>query len=486
LSLPIPLPSITEAKDLLEYLRNKWFLRNWKKAVQAQIRARAHPYTYEFLKRIYGKYPGLSVDGVDFPVAMIRAPESQWENPESALVRPLAAEVRDYDELALMGGRHLDRLKRLSRTTVLEKDGTKHPPIKLYEGHGYRMLSLEADKQVQLECCPAWYTDQIRTCDSLQWELLTAIGSMVGSTANASRRAQTHLSDKSAGKLFRSLPLRTEAHAKSANGPVVNGHGRSANIGVCTLVVFNDGRGYSALIRERSERVAVYREALDGVPSFMFGSEVGDVTNEYSIMHNVYREYMEELFDMSELENPKGPVAFDWFYGRYPELQYLMKLLRDKNEAELLFTGVAIDLFNLRPDILMLMLIRTPQWWKIHEKDNPRNRLMPLKFNYEFKTQRELSAERRDIIVRIELNEKLEPKIARLPTDIKLSDRSIWVPTGAAAFYRGLEVARRRLAKPTLADKMAVSTDRNIDTIVGEISRAVEVGRMKAQTHRAS
>jgi len=371
----------------------------------------------------------LTVNGVTFPTVVIRAPESQWNSPESVLTQPPGTEMHDYDSLKTMGTKYLESLERLSRIIVREEDGREHRLLRLYDGAGYRMLAMKASGTLQLECCRGWYYDQISTCDSLRWELLTAIGRMT--------------SDEKEKLLLQRFPLRAEAH-DIASDPIVDGRGRCANIGISTLIVFNDGDGYSTFVRERSKQVAVYRDDLHVIPSFMFEPEAGDVKNEYSVRHNVFREYLEELFNKRELESPPATATFDWFYDGYPDLQFLFRLLDNRDEAELLFTGLAVDLFCLRPEILTLLLIRSPDWWESHKKGNRGRQLSRIEVNYEFKTQRELSPERRDIIVKVKLNSFLRPQTTEVWSSY-LADRSRWVPPGAAAFYLGLEVARKKL-----------------------------------------
>ena len=65
------------------------------------------------------------------------------------------------------------------------------------------------------------------------------------------------------------------------------------------------------------------------------------------MIHNVLREFGEELFDIEELERDRGYVAFDWFY-EVPPVKELRDLLAT-GEAQLLLTGVAVNLLNLRP-----------------------------------------------------------------------------------------------------------------------------------------
>jgi len=244
--------------------------------------------------------------------------------------------------------------------------------------------------------------------------------------------------------LQQNLELRVIAHSKADGDPVLNGKGRSAAVGVSCLIIFPTEKGWATIIRERSPNVAVYRDALHVIPSFMFAAEVGDLEQEYSVRHNVFREYLEEVFNKRQVEQPPPAATFDWFYCKFPDLHYLVDLL-ESGDAELLLIGLAVDAFTLRTEILTLLIIKSLDWWKNHSHGNQIRHLSHMNINDEFKSQQELWKEQRDIIVRIDLDEEFKPIIQKLPTGVKLDDPAFWVPPGAAAFYHGLHIARKRI-----------------------------------------
>jgi hypothetical protein len=427
LSVPFIPTTIGEVESYYHRTKDWLTKKSWKKALEAQDAAKHNPKTYGLLGKIYGG-PLLVRNGNAFPAVVYPAPKQQWDKPESVL-GPLQSPPDDFGELAKEGEGHFKQLRGFS--DLLERNKLR-PFLSSEEGTKYRMLRLEHGDTLRLECCIGTYFDMLKTCDSLQWELLTRLG----------LNPDSILGGRTPTDSLKQLKLRSLAHKKADNEPIVNGRGRVADIGISVLTVFKTQEGWATFVRERSESVAVYRSALHVIPSFMFGAEIGEIEKEYSIRHNVFREYLEEIFGKRELEHPRPVATFDDFY-KDPDLRYLRTLLEgESKEAELLLTGVAVDLFNLRPEILVLLLIKSADWWQIHSSGDAARQLSKITVNYEFKGFQETQPDRR-FIIRLELDEGLQP-LAR-SKDKRIDDPASWVPGGAAAFSLGLEVARERL-----------------------------------------
>ncbi len=174
--------------------------------------------------------------------------------------------------------------------------------------------------------------------------------------------------------------LRKTLHDK-VNDPVIDGSGRSAAIGISTLVAFNDGNKMVLWLKRRSKKgVAVSPGLISVLPSGIFQPVTDFLGKEFSIRHNICREYLEELFDRPEVREPGTEIGPDFFYND-PCLQHLFTLL-GMEKAELLFSGIAIDLLTLRPEICSLLVIKTPGWFSYHSSaPDPKER---FKFNLEF------------------------------------------------------------------------------------------------------
>lgn len=85
-------------------------------------------------------------------------------------------------------------------------------------------------------------------------------------------------------------------------------------LSISTLIVFNDSKTYRALLRTRSGKTAVHSDLYHVVPSFIFQPVSGYLKEEYSIRHNIFREYLEEVFSVPEAEHASGELTYDYFY----------------------------------------------------------------------------------------------------------------------------------------------------------------------------
>jgi hypothetical protein len=166
---------------------------------------------------------------------------------------------------------------------------------------------------------------------------------------------------------------------------LLNGGGVSAAIGGATLVVFMRAGVPHMICPKRSSAVADQPGKYHVVPSFIFqpaSAEQGEAgaSIERRVDHNVFREYLEELFSVSEA-HLRAPSAV---YG-HPNMRYLQTLLGE-GRAHLLVTGAAFNLMNHRPEICTLLLIRDDDWFAAQSDESTAatRGLAPLKFNAEF------------------------------------------------------------------------------------------------------
>ncbi len=155
--------------------------------------------------------------------------------------------------------------------------------------------------------------------------------------------------------------------------PVADGRHRSAAIGVSTLTVVRvrrrDFDGYKMFLSPRSMTVATQRRRYHVIPSGMFqpftfiADESPDVLrSQFSVYATVVREFVEELYGVEELETGDGRVDHTAIYRRR-EAQLLDDMLKT-GEAKLLYTGVAVNLLALRPEICTLLIIDDPGWYE--------------------------------------------------------------------------------------------------------------------------
>jgi len=168
----------------------------------------------------------------------------------------------------------------------------------------------------------------------------------------------------------------------------------------------------------------------------MLAPEHDAYDEEFSIRHNIRREFAEELF---RLEAPKADEPI-WFEQTAP-VRDLDRMLA-AGEAELWVTGVVVNVLTLRPEICALLLIADERWYS--RSVDPASGAR-LRVNAEFATPEELS--------RVPADQPGPGKNVRFSpemSDDELLARSFMspnnsVPVGAAAFWLGIDVLRWRI-----------------------------------------
>ena len=238
-------------------------------------------------------------------------------------------------------------------------------------------------------------------------------------------------------ELLEQLPLRRELHSKVEN-PAIDGSGRSAGISVSVLTAyFHQGR-WNLLIRRRSTKgVAVASGLLHVIPSFMLAPEHGHRADEFSVLHNIRREFAEELF----AQRPPRDSEYLWF-ARSRAVQDLDRML-DSGEAELAITGVVTPTFSLRPEVCALLLIRDENWyqrWATHIRE-------PLRVNEEFATiddfkSGEHAARAKGFVPNIAFDSSASDDQLLRTSGMTPDDCAA---VGAASFWLGVDELRRRL-----------------------------------------
>lgn len=349
--------------------------------------------------------------GLNYPIVLFPAPKSQRYKLESAL-GPLNIELQEVicGEFEQLGQEYLKRLLKSAK-----------PP---WDDPTYRMVSFNSNDQITFSCALGGYFNMLKTCDILEFELLTEFGKQYPPFPN-----EYH-------DFINKLKLRRYLH--SMGDPMFEPLGRSVAISISTLIIYAENDTYKALIRERSGKVAVYQHLLHIIPSFMFQPVVRCYDDEYSVRHNIYREYLEEIFGRRDLDRPTGELRHDFFYDD-PNLRYLEEL-ESKGKARFFFTGISMNLMSLRPEIHTLLLISDPEWISNQgcgRKVNGRQ-LDVIKVNWEFKHGDELRGARFEKIASVDLTADL------LVPDALFKPEN-FVPVGAAGMKLGIDVAREEL-----------------------------------------
>ncbi len=348
--IPIPV-SLKEFWDVFLDLAKKWRQRHAEGKFRHAKLGRQSPLLADVLSELYPTFERPWADR-RYPVILFRVPESQITKPESIL-GSLADEVVVPDRsLRQAGDEYLDDLRTVGHS-LITNNGT------------YVLKAMNANEIVNLDCAHGTYFDALATCDLLEWELLSTLGKTKA---------------RSVASVVNQLKWRSYVHYLS-HEPTTCPIGRSAAIAVSTTILFRRTNDYAVLVQRRSDKgVAVHGDFLHVAPSFMFQPVVGEWTKEYSVVHNIYREYLEELFSVKEASVAPSVMAVDYFYGN-PNLKFLRSLI-DAGDAVLLLTGLAVNLLNLRPEICTLLHISSPKWYEKHSRGI--DGLSRLQLNEEF------------------------------------------------------------------------------------------------------
>lgn len=226
------------------------------------------------------------------------------------------------------------------------------------------------------------------------------------------------------------LPLRSRVHEREGN-PLSSARHRATGIGIAAPLCFYrpHNNTLATIIEKRSDRVGTYQRALHVIPAGMLGwrfidrkaphTRTDDPSYGYEkgdVELGMLVEYVEELFGR-DLE---APETSDRLQTRSHErIQTLMNTC----QAEIIPTGVCIDLLNLRPEICAVILVCDPRWW---QEEYPQ-----VKLNWE-SLDHDKPNRQHNIVSLAPTNEL--PDILR---------PEITLPSGAGAFWYASDVAQR-------------------------------------------
>ena len=237
-------------------------------------------------------------------------------------------------------------------------------------------------------------------------------------------------------------PLRDAIEAKE--NPFESGLHRAAGVGIAALitVVEREASGahvLNALVGMRSRSVGTYPETWhvapagmfnwrfggrhpNGSDSFPFGSyDSGD------ILRSVLTEYAEEAHNLNDLEDNTNRAFLED-----------VAVIRDLRQvAQIEFTGIAIDLANMRPEICVLIYVSDEAW---HDRQD-------FSLNYEYAPHSRpvghdrLPGEKRKL-TSITVSRNGQP----LDDALEILTPEQTVASGAAAFWLGVDRAREIFA----------------------------------------
>jgi transcriptional regulator with XRE-family HTH domain len=310
----------------------------------------------------------------------------------------------------------------------------------------YRLTGVQRDHcgNLILKAAPGRFRDSVITELWLERELLLALGKRPAPLTKSEIPA--FLEGLSArGRLLRLLREKGRKFRDLLHGTEF----RSAAIAASVFTVFKhpDGR-WCTPIRLRSEtKVASHSLCFHVVPSGMHQPSINDLRWQWDLHDFLYRELLKELFN--ESWDNKNSVG----YRTRPPIRFLRKLI-DEKRATLFVVGYGYGVFSLRPEILMLLRIDSPDWFRVHyERDVRGYERFGLEsyepaFNEEF-----LPGEYPRYITLGNDRGWLDPKSLEEEFVLGLVNNGItpvdgpfhaahWNAAGAAAFWLGLQVLR--------------------------------------------
>jgi transcriptional regulator with XRE-family HTH domain len=329
-------------------------------------RALDGPGVYQLLEEKYPAYPLLRLFGDEakpLPVWAELAPAEQWADVEAPLgqldlSRPVP-DVRTWrywepcDPRGEVEFKH--HLENWSRQ-LQEMRAGRRAHLDTWNQLTYDLQAMTRDEQgrLRLNCKLGTYFHSLSTSECLDPELLGAYAAWP---------------DSEPDPVWPRLERRAWLHERVPD-PVADGRFRSAAIGVSTLVIVRARNrtfdGYKMFLSPRSVTVATQRRRYHVVPSGMFQpfvpGESGDLLrSQFSVTETVMREFVEELYGVEELETGDGRVDPQAIYHRR-EARLLSDML-GAGDALLLYSGVAVNLLALRPEICTVLIIDDPRWY---------------------------------------------------------------------------------------------------------------------------
>jgi hypothetical protein len=206
------------------------------------------------------------------------------------------------------------------------------------------LTKIQAEPDLAMSVNTATYGQIMRTSDSLVNEF-----ALFASHAHRSafKRKPKPLAFREKD-LLKVLPWRRQVHSwESADDLLIAPRHRAAGVGVSLSLIDGQDKRTSVFVARRSSNVGTYPDVMHVVPSGMMNVH-GDLRHDRDDLAALPRlammsEFLEECLDIAEFS---GHSAFDFAQrvaGKLDELQ-----LNDLNPE---FTGLAVDLLNLRTDV---------------------------------------------------------------------------------------------------------------------------------------
>jgi hypothetical protein len=208
-------------------------------------------------------------------------------------------------------------------------------------GENVVLAAISADPDLTMTVNTASYGQIMRTSDSLVTEF-AAFADLAHRSAFRKKPRPLMFAD---GDLLKVLPWRRRVHSwDDRTTLLVAPRGRASGLGVSLALVEEREGKATAFVARRSSSVGTYPEVLHVVPSGMMNTR-GAAADDLAPLPRLtmLSEFLEECFDIAELSGP----SVGSFAKRVDEKLHEFRLV----DLEPEFTGLAIDLLNLRTEV---------------------------------------------------------------------------------------------------------------------------------------
>ncbi|HZN17835.1 MAG TPA: hypothetical protein VFB84_06535 [Micromonosporaceae bacterium] len=415
---------VEKGRSLYGYVRSK----RTRDIAAGATGARALPELYDSLRVLYYDVPVLAGPDGPFPMGVLPLTPEAQADPELLLGRVVNPPI----ERPVYERKVLEAIKKRGAT--------------IWNGRTFSLAELRIDAQeraVSMDAYLGSYFDMVCSADYLEYEMLAAL---------------VRSSFRSIG--LDDLPARSRALARAADpmSCLLGGGGVDAAISISTLVVYKRRDRYWMICEVRSDLVAEYGALYHVAPSFIFQPVVSptrdNLKTEWCIQHNIFREYLEELFDVPEAQMSKRSMSAEYFYA-HPNLLYLRSLLAEGG-ARLSGIALSFNLLSHRPEICTLLIIEDERWFET-QKDRflaAGAGLSYLCLNEEFRTaEHDGASTTLERVTTLAVDDPYWSNIVR-PWSM--------VPQGAPALVLGAKAACRELniAEPDWLSRMSIDPGR--------------------------
>ena len=278
---------------------------------------------YEGITDFLSRYHATRVfeqENIRLPVVHYAPDAEQVQNVDSILGKPPRGEIhRDKFYIYDYGYLH----------TV------QNQASMLFDGRTFALHEIR-QKPLRITARIGSYYDNLATCHALANELMAW---QPGKLARFPNRAQYHLNMLPRSSLKR-------------------GAGRSAAIGLATLLVVKRDGEYWALLAQRSEHVADNPLFHHVLPAMMFQPLNDDFASQWKLSDHIKRELLEELFGVPEVHDHHASNGI----SNHPVYAGLQQHLQ-RGSAKVFLTGIVMNLMTLRPEICTVLQIDDEDWF---------------------------------------------------------------------------------------------------------------------------